>query len=305
MNSFFSIFSSFSFFIFFLWILLFVFLFFKISKDKLSFNYKLLNIEKKSGFSSVTYKKTLYLLLLMFLLTQFLPWSITINNSLLIDRNYEFKIHDKILYYFISIFTLLTFYFFIFSFFLIINSNKIKKKCTWQFISFSLLFLNSFFNLITIPNQALSLWHNVNILSFIVFILLYILVLRLFLKLFKYFFNYSIKQVVKLTIFIFDYQGIKTVFINSENKINILTFFKQLWSMLLLINENKEEYSLLINTTAEIINLSLLTINASIVDDKVTKINIKFIDKNKKVFFQDKTLKDYIFINGWKMSLIQ
>lgn len=300
MNSFFPIFPSFYFLVFFLWIFLFAFLFFKITSNKLSFNDKLLKIEKKSVFSSVTYQKTLYLLLLMFLLTQLLPWSSIINN-----KSYDIKNYVNFLYYFISIFTLLTYYFFIFSFFLIINSNKTKKKCTLQCISFSLLFLNSFFNLIIIPNQALILWQNVNFLSIFALIFLYILVLRLFLNLFKYFFNYSIKQVIKFTIFIFNYQGIKAVFINSENKVNILTFFQQLWSMLLLISENQEEYILLINTVAEIANSALLTINIPIKDNEDVRINTKFIEKNKKVFLKDKTLKDYIFINGWKMSLIQ
>ncbi len=303
MNIFFQIFSNFSFLMFLLWIFLFAYLFFKIIKNKLVINYKILNFQRKHVFGNISYQKIFYLLLLMFLLTQVLPYNIVFNNSLQVTQVYRFQ-NFMMLNYFISIFTLLTFYFFIFSFFLGINNNM-EKKYTLQFISFLFLFINLFFNLVAIPNQTLNLLNAINIFSVIPFIFIYILVFRLFLNLFKCFFTFSITQIIKLTLFIFNYQGIKAIFINNENKINILVFLKQLWSIFLLLAENEENYTLLLNTTTNSSNSKLLVSDISIINSKVIKRNISFNSKNKKVFLKDKILKDYIVVNGWKMSLIQ
>ncbi|WDA54267.1 MAG: hypothetical protein PPFGHCPK_00699 [Spiroplasma endosymbiont of Drosophila atripex] len=303
MNIFFQIFSNFSFLMFLLWIFLFAYLFFKIIKNKLVINYKILNFQRKHVFGNISYQKIFYLLLLMFLLTQVLPYNIAFNNSLQVTQVYRFQ-NFMMLNYFISIFTLLTFYFFIFSFFLGINNNM-EKKYTLQFISFLFLFINLFFNLVAIPNQTLNLLNAINIFSVIPFIFIYILVFRLFLNLFKCFFTFSITQIIKLTLFIFNYQGIKAIFINNENKINILVFLKQLWSIFLLLAENEENYTLLLNTTTNSSNSKLLVSDISIINYKVIKRNISFNSKNKKVFLKDKILKDYIVVNGWKMSLIQ
>ncbi len=59
-----------------------------------------------------------------------------------------------------------------------------ERKYTLQFISFLLLFVNLFFNLVAIPNQTLNLLNAINIFSVIPFIFIYILVFRLFLNLF-------------------------------------------------------------------------------------------------------------------------
>ncbi|WP_338974939.1 hypothetical protein [Spiroplasma endosymbiont of Tricholauxania praeusta] len=304
MNIFFQIFSNFSFLMFLLWIFLFEYLFFKIIKNKLVINYKILNFQRKHVFGNISYQKIFYLLLLMFLLTQVLPYNIVFNNSLQVTKVYRFQ-NFMMLNYFISIFTLLTFYFFIFSFFLGINNNNMEKKYTLQFISFLFLFINLFFNLVAIPNQTLNLLNAINIFSVIPFIFIYILVFRLFLNFFKCFFTFSITQIIKLTLFIFNYQGIKDIFINNENKINILVFLKQLWSIFLLLAENEENYTLLLNTTTNSSNSKLLVSDISIINTKVIKRNISFNGKNKKVFLKDKILKDYIVVNGWKMSLIQ
>ncbi|WP_342254577.1 hypothetical protein [Spiroplasma endosymbiont of Zeiraphera isertana] len=239
----------------------FAYLFFKIIKNKLVINYKILNFQRKHVFGNISYQKIFYLLLLMFLLTQVLPYNIVFNNSLQVTQVYRFQ-NFMMLNYFISIFTLLTFYFFIFSFFLGINNNM-EKKYTLQFISFLFLFINLFFNLVAIPNQTLNLLNAINIFSVIPFIFIYILVFRLFLNLFKCFFTFSITQIIKLTLFIFNYQGIKAIFINNENKINILVFLKQLWSIFLLLAENEENYTLLLNTTTNSSNSKLLVSDIS------------------------------------------
>ncbi len=159
---------------FLLWIFLFAYLFFKIIKNKLVINYKILNFQRKHVFGNISYQKIFYLLLLMFLLTQVLPYNIVFNNSLQVTQVYRFQ-NFMMLNYFISIFKLLTFYFFIFSFFLGINNNM-EKKYTLQFISFLFLFINLFFNLVAIPNQTLNLLNAINIFSVIPFIFIYILV---------------------------------------------------------------------------------------------------------------------------------
>ncbi|MBP1527414.1 hypothetical protein [Spiroplasma endosymbiont of Dactylopius coccus] len=153
---------------------MFAYLFFKIIKNKLVINYKILNFQRKHVFGNISYQKIFYLLLLMFLLTQVLPYNIVFNNSLQVTQVYRFQ-NFMMLNYFISIFKLLTFYFFIFSFFLGINNNM-EKKYTLQFISFLFLFINLFFNLVAIPNQTLNLLNAINIFSVIPFIFIYILV---------------------------------------------------------------------------------------------------------------------------------
>ncbi|MBP1528667.1 MAG: hypothetical protein H9Q65_05440 [Spiroplasma ixodetis] len=140
---------------------MFAYLFFKIIKNKLVINYKILNFQRKHVFGNISYQKIFYLLLLMFLLTQVLPYNIVFNNSLQVTQVYRFQ-NFMMLNYFISIFKLLTFYFFIFSFFLGINNNM-EKKYTLQFISFLFLFINLFFNLVAIPNQTLNLLNAINI----------------------------------------------------------------------------------------------------------------------------------------------
>ncbi|WP_338962539.1 MULTISPECIES: hypothetical protein [unclassified Spiroplasma] len=77
---------------FLLWIFLFAYLFFKIIKNKLVINYKILNFQRKHVFGNISYQKIFYLLLLMFLLTQILPYNIVFNNSLQVTQVYCFQI---------------------------------------------------------------------------------------------------------------------------------------------------------------------------------------------------------------------
>ncbi len=66
---------------FLLWIFLFPYLFFKIIKNKLVINYKILNFQRKHVFGNISYQKIFYLLLLMFLLTQVLPYNGRLKNA--------------------------------------------------------------------------------------------------------------------------------------------------------------------------------------------------------------------------------
>lgn len=306
MNIFYLLFSNISLIIILLWFFLFIYLGIKVFKKKFSIIEKRFISSKVTTNSNFDYKKIFYLILLMFLLTQtganssFICY-VNISSATNAEwKGYQTFIFLKII---ISFFTLFSFYSFIFLFF--VTGDSKKKEYSWKLIIFIILFINLLFNLILIPQQLLFL-ASYNLLTFsqainyLIIFFLYILTLHFFLNLSKYFFNYTISEFFKLTLVVFKYQTIKEIFI-KKNKINLLNFFQQFLGLSQLVDETQKYYFV----TEDICFVVPAVNSYQYSDQQVTIKNLSFTMINHQTICHNKTLKDYIFINGWKMSLIQ